>query len=332
MGGHFWALIATWTFLCSLRVVVVGDQSLEQELGLSAFPDVTKVNVSQNEYTRMMHTYLMKLRESMDNNSVPELHTFDAETMTWHPKKKCSTKLEFSKFNVNSEADIEQGDLRVLLPSFADSKSPTVRIYQVLGTRRRRLLDEKKVYLSPTSSKWCEFDITSGVQSWLKGHRSLNIELQCAQCNNSVLQPLQATVSILVYTSPRRVRRSSPYNYEEGGRTDCYNGEKRQKCCRHTMKVTFKDLKVPQISSIIQPKSYEAGFCKGRCPYNYNHATNHSRIQSLVHKLDRKAVPRVCCAPSKLAPLDVLRVDPYDFTKLNVEKWDNMRVLECACS
>ncbi|KAF5300183.1 hypothetical protein FQA39_LY11217 [Lamprigera yunnana] len=329
MGGHFWALIATWTLL-STAGVAFGDQTLEQELGLNAFPDVTKVNVSQNEYTRMMRTYLHRLRESMDNSSVPELQTFDAETMTM--KNKCSISLGFPKLKPNFNAQIEQADLRVLLSPFDDVVSPIVKIYQIMGTRRRRLLEEKKIYLSPTASKWCEFDITGGVQSWLRGSRNLGIELQCGQCNNSVLRPLQATVSILVYNDKRRVRRSSPYNYEEGGRTDCFDGEKRQKCCRHTMKVTFKDLKVPQISSIIQPKSYEAGFCKGRCPYNYNHATNHSRIQSLVHKLDRKAVPRVCCAPSKLAPLDVLRVDPYDFTKLNVEKWDNMRVLECACS
>ncbi|XP_031336099.1 bone morphogenetic protein 6 isoform X2 [Photinus pyralis] len=280
----------------------------------------------------MMRTYLHTLRESMDNHSVPELQTFDAETITWHPKKKYVTRLGFSGVSMSSEMEIEQADLRILVSSFVDAPSPTIKIYQILSARRRRLLDEKVVYLSSTASKWCEFDVTSGVDSWLKGNRNLGIELQCAQCNNSVLQPLQATLSILVYTTPKRVRRSSPYNYEEGGRTDCINGEKRQKCCRHTMKVTFKDLKVPQISSIIQPKSYEAGFCKGRCPYNYNHATNHSRIQSLVHKLDRKAVPRVCCAPSKLAPLDVLRVDPYDYTKLNVEKWDNMKVLECACS
>lgn len=227
--------------------------------------------------------------------------------------------------------DIEQAELRVLAPSFPGVDSPIIRIYQILGGQRRRLVDERKTYLSPVASKWCDFDVTTGVESWLKGDRNFGLEFECPQCNNSVLHPLQATLSLLVHKN-RRFRRSSSYNYEEGGRTDCLLNDKKKKCCRHTMKVTFKDLKVPQISSIIQPKSYEAGFCKGRCPYNYNHATNHSRIQSLVHKLDRKVVPRVCCAPSKLAPLDILRVDPYDYTKLNVEKWDNMRVLECACS
>ncbi|KAF2884851.1 hypothetical protein ILUMI_21328 [Ignelater luminosus] len=335
MGGHFWAHIATWTFLCSVRVVRT-DQDLEQDFDLNILPDVTKVNISQDEYVRMMTTYLHRLRDSADHDAVvPDLKIFDAEQNTWRRRKKCITRLKFPKMRLNPNTDIEQAELRMLMSEFPDAEAPVIQIYQIIGLRRRRLIEERQAYLSTNASKWCEFDITNGVRAWLlNGDRNFSLELQCSQCNTSVLQPLQVALSILGYSDKRRVRRASPYhdNNQQGGRTDCTTNSAKQRCCRHSLTVSFKDLKVPQISSIIQPKSYEAGFCKGRCPYNYNHATNHSRIQSLVHKLDRKAVPRVCCAPSKLAPLDILRVDPYDFTKLNVEKWDNMRVLECACS
>lgn len=44
MGGHFWAHIAVWTFLCSVRSACA-DRGLLEDLGLDALPDVTKVRI-----------------------------------------------------------------------------------------------------------------------------------------------------------------------------------------------------------------------------------------------------------------------------------------------
>ena len=239
--------------------------------------------------------------------------------------------------------EVESAQLRILAPAFVDGHSTAVRIQvnQVLGVRRRRLVDEKVIYLSPNLTKWCEFEVTSAVQSWFNGERNLGLELVCIDCRNNYLKPVEAAISALVYPDHRRFRRaSSPY--QPARRTDCRESRKgtKRKCCRHNMIVKFAELKFPEMVSIVQPKSYEAGFCQGQCPPNYNHATNHSRIQSLLHQMDRKnakrlnrrAIPKACCTPSKLEPLEILRVNPSDNTKLIVEKWDNMQVIECACS
>lgn len=103
-----------------------------------------------------------------------------------------------------------------------------------------------------------------------------------------------------------------------------------QKCCRSEMQVVFRDLKA--LDFIIQPKSFDAGHCRGRCPFNYNVASNHAYLQGMIWKQDRKKVPRPCCAPKKLEDLQVLHIDEQDPTKLKVSTWTEMKVLECACS
>lgn len=259
--------------------------------------------------------------------------------------------------------EIENAQLRILappLPILEPTTEVRVEIYQVFGTRRKRLIDEQTLYLSHDSAKWCEFDVTSAVRSWLSGERNLGLVLVCNNCRrtSSLIRPIEAAISALVYSTSsnhdqqqqqqhRRMRRSNS-QYQPSRRTDCREttskrgggSNAKRRCCRHNMTVKFAELRFPEMGSIIQPKSYEAGFCQGQCPPNYNHATNHSRIQSLLHQMDRKngkrlnrkAIPKACCAPSKLEPLEILRVNPADFTKLIVEKWDNMQVIECACS
>lgn len=247
------------------------------------------------------------------------------------------------------DVGVESAEMKLLLPP-QDKTSIKVQLYQVLGTRRKRFVREREIYASQVFNKWCDLDVTDIVRNWISGERNLGIELHCKNCKGALV-PLQASINALMkvntiyskynvtnhYTiydfqiGNERVRRASPNLYFQNRKTDCV-GSRKRKCCRHEMNVTFKDLELTQMESIIQPKSYEAGFCRGRCPVNFNHATNHSRIQSLVHKRNKTAMPKVCCAPSKLEPLEILRINPADTQKLMIEKWDNMRVIECACS
>lgn len=103
-----------------------------------------------------------------------------------------------------------------------------------------------------------------------------------------------------------------------------------QKCCRSEMTVVFRDLKA--LDFIIQPKVFDAGYCRGKCPFNYNVASNHAYLQGMIWRQDRKKVPRPCCAPKKLEDLQVLHIDEENPTKLKVSTWPEMKVLECACS
>lgn len=196
-------------------------------------------------------------------------------------------------------------------------------------------------------SKWSEIDVTSAVKSWFDGQRNLGVELVCADCVSSIY-PLEAAITALIHPSGRRVRRDA---YDQERTTDCEKRSGKKKCCRHNMDVVFDKLKsgFPGMNQIMHPKNYDAGFCQGLCPKNYNPATNHSRIQSLMHQLDvkdikekkrnknfkswnGKVIPKTCCAPSKLETIDIIRVHPRLPEKLLIEKWDNMKVLECSCS
>lgn len=248
-----------------------------------------------------------------------------------------SNKLRFP-IHPNQDMETENAQLRILAPPSASSEVQ-VRLYQILGARRKRLLEDRTLYLHHNLTKWCEFDVTSAVQSWVSGDRNLGLELIWSDTRD-FLHPLEAVVSALVYPHRRSRRSVSPY--QPLRRTDCNEASRggKRRCCRHNLTVKFAELRFLEMGSIIQPKSYDLGYCQGQCPPTYNHATNHSRIQSYIHQQDRKnakrlnrrAVPKACCAPSKLESLDILRVNPQDNTKLIVEKWDNMQVIECACS
>ncbi|XP_022182588.1 uncharacterized protein LOC111042324 [Myzus persicae] len=131
------------------------------------------------------------------------------------------------------------------------------------------------------------------------------------------------------------------------------------KCCREQMRVVFAD--IPGFDFIVEPKWFDAGLCRGRCPAKYNPATRHAFIQSLLwkqhnnnrrggEKRSRRKVrhgggsavaattrapqppPKPCCAPSKLDRLQIIHVDEMDPSSLKVTTWKEMAVVECACS
>ncbi|XP_050530039.1 bone morphogenetic protein 8A isoform X2 [Daktulosphaira vitifoliae] len=142
------------------------------------------------------------------------------------------------------------------------------------------------------------------------------------------------------------------------------------KCCREEMRVVFAD--IPGFDFIIEPKWFDAGLCRGRCPAKYNPATRHAFIQSLLwkqhnttkrqqqqqpqqqqndqsqksgrHKMRHGGKrdggeipsppppPKPCCAPSKLDRLQIIHVDELNPSALKVTTWKEMAVVECACS
>ncbi|KAL3289468.1 hypothetical protein HHI36_022891 [Cryptolaemus montrouzieri] len=290
----------------------------------------------------MMEVYL-STRRSSHRNYVPHLVSFDVGTNFQGSDRSSMIELRFA--NQSGELEVESGELKLLIspvPSLAESETLQVRLYGVFGPKQRQFLEERTLYLSQNRTKWCEFDVSEAVQWWLNDKINFKLELVCLNCK-SELNVRRAYVNALIFKEAlRRKRSASPY--DQTRRTDCRstssNSKSKMKCCRHNMTVTFKDLRFPELASIVQPKSYEAGYCQGRCPPNYNYATNHSRIQTLVHQMDRKfakqqsrnIIPKACCSPSRLEPLEIIRVDPYNSAKLIVEKWENMQVTECACS
>lgn len=183
--------------------------------------------------------------------------------------------------------------------------------------------------------RWIEVDCTAAAIAWVERKlENLGLEVEFQHEGVPAVRRVASPASFNVFTSTaarRLLKRAAPDQLmalHKGRRTECRGDNK--KCCRHQMTVIFKDLK--GFEFIIQPKTFDAGYCKGRCPPRYNPAHHHALLQSLIWKEDRKKAPRPCCAPSKLAELEILYIDENDPTKLKVSNWKNMRVLECACS
>ncbi|XP_034475387.1 putative uncharacterized protein DDB_G0286901 [Drosophila innubila] len=221
-----------------------------------------------------------------------------------------------------------------------------------------------------TRSQWIEFDVTAAVRAWLnKSHENLGIEIQCDKCRRIGARIL-SEVSTPTSTAPQDHERvedkfhltpvlniighigrthseeaAHPNHYNLSSNTPRYYNHRqansmnnspnscyraRQRCCRHQLDVAFKDIE--GFEFILQPKTFDAGFCKGRCPPRHNPAHHHALLQSLIWQQDHNRVPRPCCAPSKLTEVEILHVDEEHSDKLKISTWSNMQVLECACS
>lgn len=247
--------------------------------------------------------------------------------------------LYFGSRSFDQWTTVDQATLRMLLPAVGEDMSVHVQIYQVIdieNSKKLHIVSHKHIYLSARHSKWCEFDVTSVVMKWVRDANvengvDLHLELNCLKCLQAgiSLKPLESVLNVLMNTEVGRDRRSLDQllYYRNDRKTDCQKNSK--KCCRQEM---IFDLEKLGFNFIIQPKKFDAGVCKGRCPPYYNAAHNHAVLQGIMWKSNKTLMPRVCCAPSKLTHLEVLTVDEEDPTKLIVRDLANMVVLECACS
>lgn len=101
-------------------------------------------------------------------------------------------------------------------------------------------------------------------------------------------------------------------------------------CRRRSLYIDFND--IGWDDWIVAPVGYMAHYCHGECPtflhesVNY---TNHAVIQSFVHSVEPRTVPRPCCIPTKLSPIPMLYVD--NAAKVVLKNYEDMVVDECGC-
>uniref|UniRef100_K7GDQ7 TGF-beta family profile domain-containing protein n=1 Tax=Pelodiscus sinensis TaxID=13735 RepID=K7GDQ7_PELSI len=128
---------------------------------------------------------------------------------------------------------------------------------------------------------------------------------------------------------------------------DIHVSEGRQVCRRHELYVSFQDL--GWLDWVIAPQGYSAFYCEGDCAFPLDscmNATNHAILQSLigsrwarspcldrwsmhVHLMKPEAVPKACCAPTKLSATSVLYYDSNN--NVILKKHRNMVVKSCGC-
>ncbi|XP_052861152.1 protein 60A [Anopheles cruzii] len=232
-----------------------------------------------------------------------------------------------------------------------NGQTVTVHVYQLVDPYERHFLTSRTIAvdeIAPNGSRWYQLPLEEAVRTWLDGSRkNLGLELYCEGCHASNLYivhdsspffrsheetPVLNVVGRMVQREKRsKVQRYRPmlHDYQSPPKTTaCKAGNKR--CCRHPLLVDFRDIE--GFEFIIQPKIFDAGFCRGRCPTKHNPATQHAMLQSLLHEHIKYDVPKPCCAPSSLDHIDILHPDTKNPQRLMVSTWPSMRVLECACS
>uniref|UniRef100_UPI00398F42C4 bone morphogenetic protein 7-like isoform X2 n=1 Tax=Pristiophorus japonicus TaxID=55135 RepID=UPI00398F42C4 len=240
-----------------------------------------------------------------------------------------------------------------------------ITIYQVLQELQDRepellLLDNQEVW--PTEEGWLEFDITATSNDWLMNpHYNLGLRLCVETEEGHSLDPdsiglvgrrgarskqpfmvtffraSQAPIRTIRATKPRRGRKKYSQSQESCERlpsmsvfSDVRLTNQRRVCKRHDLYVSFRDLGWQDW--IIAPEGYAAFYCDGECSFpldSHMNATNHAIVQTLAHLLKPEAVPKPCCAPTKLSATSVLYFDE----KYNVilKKYRNMVAKSCGC-
>ncbi|XP_065786158.1 bone morphogenetic protein 8A [Muntiacus reevesi] len=129
---------------------------------------------------------------------------------------------------------------------------------------------------------------------------------------------------------PKRTNELPPPNKLPGIFDDVHGSHGRQVCRRHELYVSFQDL--GWLDWVIAPQGYSAYYCEGECSFPLDscmNATNHAILQSLVHLMRPDAVPKACCAPTKLSATSVLYYDSSN--NVILRKHRNMVVRACGC-
>ncbi|XP_054841474.1 bone morphogenetic protein 6 [Eublepharis macularius] len=239
-----------------------------------------------------------------------------------------------------------------------------ITIYQVLQEHQNRdsdlfLLDTRVVWASEEG--WLEFDITATSNMWvINPQHNLGLQMSVVTRDGLSINPREAgligrdgpydkqpfmvaffKVSEVHVRTARsatgthrqqsRNRSTQPQDVSRASSSTDYNSSDLKTACRkHELYVSFQDLGWQDW--IIAPKGYAANYCDGECSFPLNahmNATNHAIVQTLVHLMNPKYVPKPCCAPTKLNAISVLYFD--DNSNVILKKYRNMVVRACGC-
>lgn len=104
----------------------------------------------------------------------------------------------------------------------------------------------------------------------------------------------------------------------------------REICQRRSLYVDFSN--VGWSDWIVAPPGYDAFYCHGECHFpqaDHLNSTNHAVVQALIHTVEPKMAPKVCCVPTQLNPISMLYLD--DQNKVVLKNYQDMTVVGCGC-
>ncbi|XP_071485599.1 univin-like [Diadema antillarum] len=264
----------------------------------------------------------------------------------------------FDLASIPSLEAIKAADLRLDIPALSSEKYSSlqlsVRVYQLVGRTKfnsimslkdKRLQLVDVVFVKAWRGYAGTVDILEVVSSWrarkarnfgllihLEPVHSGNLEVRQRVLKEAFTAIRKQSTTNLILTSAetqqcrsRRNKRQAD-SLDELPTTTTHNNL----CQRHRLYVSFRD--VGWQDWIIAPMGYQAYYCDGECPFPLGerlNGTNHAIIQTLVNSIDNRAVPKVCCAPTKLSGISMLYFDNNENVVLR--QYEDMVVEACGC-
>ncbi|XP_023233210.1 bone morphogenetic protein 7-like [Centruroides sculpturatus] len=341
------------------RELNILKEKILTDLGLSRLPDMNKVNITKEQIEKMKLAYERSVKESEQEERIrkvedPQQHFYsfkdNASKINFTNKYHLFFPMNFRGQSAIKGASLHSAKLYIYkhkVPWYQLSTTATVKLYQVMKPYNKYsaetiLLEIRNVVFDVDG--WEVFDISESVSTWLeKPSRNFGLEVECEDCQdrNKILimadtvtkedTDKRSYLDMWITESPSRSKRSKALeNKFQSSVLDCTEGHKTDLCCKHSMWVSFAEI---GWEWIMKPAGFEAFYCKGRCPHDYNnYASTHALIQSIFNYHRSQDIPAPCCVPKRLKPLNLLHFNDKDPPELIITKQMGMIVQECACS
>lgn len=271
-------------------------------------------------------------------------------------------RLFFDTSSIPSEETLKAAELNLFREAITHAGANRTR-YQITvhdiirpgikGTREPIfvLIDSKTVRIN--SSDTVIVDIQPAVERWLRepkrnygllvqvtehGKENSSAPHNHVRLKRNLDEPhddwLQKQPVLFTYTDDGRQKTRSIRDVSRSKRAHHRQSRGRKKvsqlCQRHSLYVDFHE--VGWADWIVAPPGFEAFYCHGECPFpldDHFNSTNHAVLQSLVHDMDPSKVPKVCCVPTKLAPISMLFLNEKNVVVL--KNYQEMSVEGCGC-
>ncbi|OWA50260.1 putative Inhibin beta A chain [Hypsibius exemplaris] len=199
----------------------------------------------------------------------------------------------------------------------------------------RDKFDEKEpiqpVDLNDVKDGWHPVDLTLNVRKWVRrdSQVSFSIQVSCETCQPSELQKMIGLDGDHAPFMVINIETKSNHRNRRG--SDCSPGM--AGCCREILFLNFTD--IGWDNWIIEPKGYNANYCKGTCQgFLSNTMFHHSSILSESLIKSNKAITEAgiapCCAPTRMNALNLLFYDGDGSVHRSL--LPNMSVDSCGCS
>ncbi|KAF5284704.1 hypothetical protein FQR65_LT13440 [Abscondita terminalis] len=182
----------------------------------------------------------------------------------------------------------------------------------------------KKITQPLGRGDWFKIDITVMVSEWFKSARDNYGFILNGTVNGRKVIVTDTTydggskvpfAEILTVGAKRRTRRTRGY--------DCDDKMNEPLCCRYPLTVNFEEF---GMDFIISPKSYEAYYCAGECPYVTFQTYPHTHLLKMAWP--NSVGP--CCVPRKMSAISMLYFDHEQ--NVIFGSLPGMVVDRCGCS